>query len=54
MDIENAMGMRLFVVPLVKNCVSPEEGPVDEFLHVLPDAFSHDGVWLQPYNPLYV
>ena len=54
MDIENATGIRAFVVPLVENWVSPEGEPVDEFLHVLEDSFSHDEVWLQPYNHLYV
>ena len=28
--------------------------PVDEFLHVLEDLFSHDEVWPQPYNHPYV
>ena len=54
MDIENATCTRAFVIPLVENCASPEGGPVDEFLHVLEDSFSHDEVWLQPYNHLYV
>ena len=54
MDIENATRTRAFVVPLVENWVSPEEEPVDEFLHVLQDSFSHDEVWPQPDNHLYV
>ena len=33
---------------------SPEGEPVDEFLHVLEDTFSHDEVWPQPYDHLYV
>ena len=54
MDIENATCTRAFVVPLVENWVSPEGEPVDEFLHVLKDSFSHDGVWPQPHDHLYV
>ena len=54
MDIENATRTRAFVVPLVENWVLPEEEPVDEFLHVLEDPFSHDDVWPQPYNHLYL
>ena len=54
MDIENATCTRAFVVPLVENWVSPEGEPVDEFLHVLEESFSHDEVWLQPYDHLYV
>ena len=54
MDIQNATHTRAFVVYLVENCVSPEEEDVDEFLHVLEDSFSHDEVWLQPYDHLYV
>ena len=50
MDIENATRTRAFVVPLVENWVSPEGEPVDEFLHVLEDSFSHDDVWPQPYS----
>ena len=53
MDIENATCTRAFVVPLVENWVSPEGEPVDEFLHVLEDSFSHDEEWPQPYNHLY-
>ena len=44
MDIENATGTGLFVVPLVKNVVSPEGEPVEEFQHVLEDVFSDDKV----------
>ena len=29
-------------------------GIVDEFLHVLEESFSHDEVWPQPYDHLYV
>ena len=54
MDIENATRTRAFVVPSVENWVSPEGEPVDELLHVLEDLFSHDEVWPQPYDHLYV
>ena len=54
MDIENATRTRAFVIPLVENWASPERKPVDEFLHVLEDSFSHYGVWPQPYDHLYV
>ena len=54
MDIENATRTRAFVIPLVENWASPEAEPVDEFLHVLEDSFSHDEVWPQPYDHLYV
>ena len=54
MHIENATRTRAFVIPLVENCASPEGEPVDEFLHVLEDSFSHDEVWPQPYDRLYV
>ena len=54
MDIENATRTRAFVIPLVENWASPEGKPVDEFLHVLEDSFSHDEVWPQPYDHLYV
>ena len=54
MDIENATRTRAFVIPLVENWASPEGKPVDEFLHVLEDLFSHDEVWPQPYDHLYV
>ena len=50
MDIENAA----FVVPLIENSVSTEGQPVDEFLHVYEDSLSHDQVWPQPYDHLYV
>ena len=53
-DIENATHTRAFVVPFFENSVSPEGEPVDEFLHVLEDPFSHDEVWPQPYDHLYV
>ena len=43
-----------FLVPLVENWVSPEGEPVDEFLRMLEDSFSHDEVWPQPYDHLYV
>ena len=36
------------------NWASPEGEPVNEFLHVLEDLFSHDEVWPQPYDHLYV
>ena len=52
--MQNATRTRAFVVPLVENWVSPEGEPVDEFLHVLEDSFSHDEVWPQPYDHLYV
>ena len=32
----------------------PESVTVDEFLHVLEDSFSHDEVWPQSYDHLYV
>ena len=54
MDIENATRTRAFVIPLVENWASPEGEPVDEFLHVLEDSFSHDEVWPKPYDHLYV
>ena len=54
MDIENAIRTRAFVIPLVENWASPEGEPVDEFLHVLEDSFSHNEVWPQPYDHLYV
>ena len=54
MDIENATRTRAFVIPLVENWASPEGKPVHEFLHVLEDSFSHDEVWPQPYDHLYV
>ena len=54
MDIKNATRTRAFAIPLVKNWASPEGEPVDEFLHVLEDSFSHDEVWPQPYDHLYV
>ena len=54
MDIENATRTRAFAIPLVEDWPSPEGEPVDEFLHVLEDWFSHDEVWPQPYNHLYV
>ena len=44
MDIENATRTRAFAIPLVKNWASPEAEPVDVFLHVLEDSFSHDKV----------
>ena len=54
MDIENATRTRGFVIiPLVENWASPEGEPVDEFLHVLKDSFSHNEVWPQPYDHLY-
>ena len=54
MDIENATRTRAFVIPLVENWASPEGEPVDEFLHVLKDSFSHNEVWPQSYDHLYV
>ena len=54
MNIEYATRTRAFVVPLVENWVSPEREPVNDFLHVLGDSSSHDEVWPQPYNHLYV
>ena len=53
-DIENATRTRDFAIPLVENWASPEGEPVDEFLHVLEDSFSHDEVWPQPYDHLYL
>ena len=50
--IENAKRRRPFVISFVEHWVSPEEKPVDEFLHVLKDAFSHDEVRAQPYHNL--
>ena len=54
MDIEYAAHTRHFVVHLVENWVSPEGEPVDYFPNVLEDTLSHDEVWLQPYDHLYV
>ena len=54
MDIENVTRTRAFRTPLVENWGSPQGEPVDEFLRVLEDAFSHDEVWPQPYDHLYV
>ena len=54
MDSENATQTRAFMVPWVQNWVSPEGEPVDGFLHVLEDLFSHGEVWPQPYDHLYV
>ena len=54
MDIENATRTRAFVIPLVDNLASAEGEPVDEFLHVLEDSFSHHEVWPQLYDHLYV
>ena len=54
MDIENATRTRAFAIPLVEDWASPEGEPVDEFLHVLEDSFSHDEVWPQPYDHPYV
>ena len=54
MDIENAARTRAFVITLVEIWASPEGEAVDEFLHVLEDSFSHDEVWPQPYDHLYV
>ena len=54
MDIKNATRTRAFVIPLVENWATPEGEPVDEFLHVLKDSFSHDEVWPEPYDHLYV
>ena len=54
MDIQNATRTRPFVIPLVKSWASPEGEPVDEFLRVLEDSFSHDEVWPQPYDHLYI
>ena len=54
MDIQNATRTWAFVIPLAKNWASPEGEPVDEFLHLLEDSFSHDEVWPQPYDHLYV
>ena len=52
MDIENATRTRAFAIPLVEDWASPEGEPVDEFLHVLEDSFSHDEVWPQSYDHL--
>ena len=54
MDIENATCKRAFIIPLVESWASPEGEPVDEFLHVFEDSFSHDEVRPQPYDHLYV
>ena len=54
MDIKNATRTRAFVIPLVENWASREGEPFDEFLHVLEDSFSHDKVWPQLYDHLYV
>ena len=54
MDIENSTRTRAFVIPLVENWASPEGEPVDEFLHVLEESFSHDEVSPQPYDHSYV
>ena len=53
MDIKNATRTRAFVIPLAENWASPEGEPVNEFLHVLEDSFSHDKVWPQLYDHLY-
>ena len=52
--IENATRTRAFAIPFVENGPSPEGQPVDEFLHVLEDSFSHDDVWPQRYDHVYV
>ena len=54
MDIKNATRTHAFLVPLGENWASPKEEPVDEFLHVPEDSFSHNEVWPQPYDHLYV
>ena len=54
MDMQNASRKRPLVVPLVENWVSPEGEPVDEFLHLLEDWFSHEEVCPQPCDHLYV
>ena len=54
MDFENATRTRAFLIPLVENSVSPEGELVTELLHVLEDSFSHDEVWPEPYDHLYV
>ena len=54
MDIGNATPARACAIPLVENWASAEGEPVDKLLHVLEDAFSHDEVWPQPYDHLYV
>ena len=54
MDIKNATCTRALVIPLVETWVTPEGEPVEEFLHELEDSFSHDEVWSQPYDDLYV
>ena len=54
MDIENATRTRAFLVPLVEKWVSPEGEPVDEFVPLREDSFSHDEVGPQPYDHLYV
>ena len=53
-NAENATRTRAFVIPLVENWASPKKDPVDEFLHVLEDSFSHDEVWPQTYDHPYV
>ena len=52
MDIANAARTRPFVVPSVENWASPKREV--EFLLVLEDTFSHDEVWPQRYDHLYV
>ena len=54
MDIENATRTRALVISLVENWASPEGKPVHDFLHVLEDSFSHNEVWPQSYDHLYV
>ena len=54
MDIENATRTRAFVVLLVETWVAPEGKPVDDFLHVLEDSFSHHEVWPHPCDHLYM
>ena len=55
MDIQNATLTRAlaFIIPLVENWASTEGEPVDEFVHVREDSFSHDEVWPRPYDHLY-
>ena len=52
--MENATRTRPFVVAFVENWVSPQGEHVHEFVHVLQDWFSHNEVWPQQCDHLYV
>ena len=54
MDIKKMTRTQPFVVPFVQNRASPEEEPVDKFLHVLKDTFSHNEMCPQTSDHLSV